>query len=48
MKRIAAKNHTAQLAYEAERQRVLIDRPEFAEGMAAFLAKRPPNFAPRV
>ncbi len=36
-----------QLAYEAERQRVLIDRPEFAEGVAAFLAKRAPVFAPR-
>lgn len=44
----AATNSLAdQLAYEAERQRVLIDRPEFAEGVAAFLAKRPPNFAPR-
>jgi 2-(1,2-epoxy-1,2-dihydrophenyl)acetyl-CoA isomerase len=36
-----------QLAYEAERQRVLIDKPEFAEGVAAFLAKRAPVFPPR-
>lgn len=36
-----------QLTYEAERQRELIDRPEFAEGVAAFLEKRPPQFAPR-
>lgn len=44
----AATNSLAdQLAYEAERQRVLIDRPEFAEGVAAFLAKRAPQFAPR-
>jgi 2-(1,2-epoxy-1,2-dihydrophenyl)acetyl-CoA isomerase len=44
----AASNSLAQqLAYEAERQRELIDRPEFAEGVAAFLAKRPPKFAPR-
>ena len=34
-------------AYEAERQRVLIDKPEFAEGVAAFLAKRAPLFPPR-
>ncbi len=38
---------TQQLAYEAERQRELIDRPEFREGVAAFLEKRPPAFAPR-
>ena len=36
-----------QLAYEAERQRELIDRPEFTEGVRAFLAKRPPVFPPR-
>ncbi|OYU84930.1 MAG: enoyl-CoA hydratase, partial [Burkholderiales bacterium PBB5] len=38
---------TEQLAYEAERQRELIDRPEFREGVAAFLEKRPPAFPPR-
>ena len=31
----------------AERQRELIDRPEFTEGVRAFLAKRPPVFPPR-
>lgn len=36
-----------QLACEAERQRMLIDRPEFAEGVAAFPAKRPPTSPPR-
>jgi 2-(1,2-epoxy-1,2-dihydrophenyl)acetyl-CoA isomerase len=34
----------AQMHYEAERQRELIDRPEFAEGVKAFLAKREPVF----
>lgn len=34
----------AQLDYEAARQTELIDRPEFAEGVAAFLEKRPPLF----
>ena len=29
-----------QMHYESERQRELIDRPEFAEGVAAFLQKR--------
>lgn len=43
----AASSLAEQLAYEAERQRVLIDKPEFAEGVAAFLAKRPPVFPPR-
>ena len=45
----AAAGHTltAQLAYEAERQRELLDRPEFSEGVQAFLDKRAPNFAPR-
>ena len=45
----AAAGHTLdqQLGYEAERQRELLDRPEFSEGVAAFLAKRPAQFAPR-
>ena len=34
----------AQLQYEAERQRVLLDRPEFEEGVRAFLEKREPEF----
>lgn len=37
----------AQLGYEAGRQRVLLDRPAFAEGVEAFLAKRAPVFAAR-
>lgn len=36
-----------QLHYEAERQRVLIDRPEFTEGVRAFIEKREPKFRPR-
>ncbi len=36
-----------QLQYEAERQRHLVDRPEFGEGLRAFLEKREPRFAPR-
>ena len=36
-----------QLHYEASRQRQLIDRPEFAEGVRAFLEKREPKFPPR-
>ena len=36
-----------QLHYEASRQRELIDRPEFAEGVRAFLEKREPKFPPR-
>lgn len=36
-----------QLAYEAGRQRELIDRDAFREGVAAFLAKRPPKFGER-
>ena len=45
----AAAGHTLteQLAYEAERQRALLDRPEFTEGVKAFLEKRAPRFAPR-
>ncbi len=34
----------AQLQYEAERQRALLDRPEFEEGVRAFLEKREPDF----
>ena len=36
-----------QLRYEASRQRELIDRPEFTEGVRAFLEKREPTFPPR-
>ena len=45
----AATHHTLdwQLAYEAERQRELLDTPDFAEGVAAFLGKRPAKFPPR-
>ncbi len=34
----------AQLQYEADRQRDLLDRPEFEEGVRAFLEKREPDF----
>ena len=34
----------SQLAWEADMQGQLIDRPEFAEGVAAFLARRAPVF----
>lgn len=37
----------AQLQYEAERQGELIDRPEFEEGVRAFLEKREPDFTRR-
>lgn len=42
----AAEGNTlhAQLDYEAQRQGELIDRPEFAEGVAAFREKRTPGF----
>lgn len=45
----ASARHTLpeQLHYESERQRELIDRPAFAEGVAAFLQKRPPVFPER-
>jgi len=36
-----------QLHYESERQRVLIERPEFAEGVAAFIGKRAASFPAR-
>ena len=43
----AANTLEAQLAYEAERQRELLDRPSFAEGVSAFLEKREPTFPGR-
>lgn len=36
-----------QLDYERDRQRVLIDRPDFAEGVAAFVGRRAPRFSRR-
>ena len=36
-----------QLHYESERQREMIMKPSFGEGVAAFLQKRPPAFAGR-
>jgi 2-(1,2-epoxy-1,2-dihydrophenyl)acetyl-CoA isomerase len=36
-----------QLHYEASRQRVLIDKPDFKEGVRAFLEKREPQFPSR-
>lgn len=45
----ASARHTLaeQLHYESERQRALIDGPSFAEGVAAFLEKRAPEFRGR-
>lgn len=45
----ASERHTLdeQMLYESERQRELIDKPSFGEGVAAFLQKRPPVFAGR-
>lgn len=45
----ASERHTLkeQLHYESERQRELIDRPSFREGVSAFLQKRPPVFESR-
>lgn len=37
----------AQMHYEAERQRDLIDAPSFAEGVQAFVGKREPRFSGR-
>jgi 2-(1,2-epoxy-1,2-dihydrophenyl)acetyl-CoA isomerase len=45
---MAERNDLAQqLDYERDRQRELIDRPAFTEGVKAFLEKREPVFAPR-
>ena len=45
----AAANNTLpeQLTYEMERQRELLDGESFMEGLAAFQAKRKPQFAAR-
>lgn len=43
----AQQDLSAQLRLEANRQRELIDRPEFREGVRAFLEKREPKFPPR-
>ncbi len=45
----ASERHTLdeQMHYESERQRELIDKPSFGEGVAAFLQKRPPVFPGR-
>ena len=46
----ASARHTLpeQLHYESERQRELLNRPEFGEGVSAFLQKRAPAFAGRM
>jgi 2-(1,2-epoxy-1,2-dihydrophenyl)acetyl-CoA isomerase len=45
----ASARHTLpeQLHYESERQRELLNRPAFAEGVSAFLQKRTPTFPGR-
>jgi len=43
----AANNLLTQMDYEARRQADLIDKPEFAEGLKAFLEKREPSFPNR-
>ncbi len=45
----ASEHHTLdeQMHYESERQRELINKPNFSEGVDAFLQKRPPVFAGR-
>ena len=45
----ASERHTLdeQMHYESERQRELIDKTSFGEGVAAFLQKRPPVFPGR-
>ncbi len=44
--RAAQQDLSAQLQLEAERQRALIERPSFREGVRAFLEKREPRFRP--
>ncbi|RSZ41215.1 MULTISPECIES: enoyl-CoA hydratase-related protein [unclassified Variovorax] len=40
----ASQSLVAQMSHEAARQRELLDRPEFAEGVKAFMEKREPVF----